>query len=183
MIYFDAILEKLVPILNKGKARYALIGGLAVAKHGFPRGTEDIDFLVDQADLEKFAAGLKEYGFVLTGQGPGLTFFGLGGMNVKPRLDVLHAAKSVSRGMLERVSFATLSNNQDRIPLISIEDLIGLKLYAIRQKEARRGKDWQDIEMLIRLHSDSLDWAQLEAYFKMFTMDLEWKQAQSLAKK
>jgi hypothetical protein len=36
--------------LNDAGARYALIGGLAVNYYGFPRATQDIDFLVDSSE-------------------------------------------------------------------------------------------------------------------------------------
>ncbi|HKK19441.1 MAG TPA: nucleotidyl transferase AbiEii/AbiGii toxin family protein [Opitutales bacterium] len=34
--------------LNKAGARYIVIGGMAMVLHGFNRGTEDIDLLVDR---------------------------------------------------------------------------------------------------------------------------------------
>jgi len=45
-------LEDLVDIcrhLNEAKAKYILIGGFAVAFHGYARGTKDIDFLVEDS--------------------------------------------------------------------------------------------------------------------------------------
>ncbi len=36
--------------LNAAGAKYALIGGLAVNYYGFPRATQDIDFLVDSSE-------------------------------------------------------------------------------------------------------------------------------------
>jgi hypothetical protein len=35
--------------LNKAGAKYIVIGGMAMVAHGFNRGTEDIDLLVDRA--------------------------------------------------------------------------------------------------------------------------------------
>ncbi len=40
-------LRTLVRLFNDAKVSYALCGGMAVAIHGFPRFTNDIDFLVD----------------------------------------------------------------------------------------------------------------------------------------
>ena len=41
-------LLKICHSLNQAGARYIVIGGMAMAMHGFNRGTEDIDLLVDR---------------------------------------------------------------------------------------------------------------------------------------
>jgi hypothetical protein len=46
-------LEKVCNRFNERKIPYALVGGFAVALHGAPRGTIDLDFIVDH-DLEVF---------------------------------------------------------------------------------------------------------------------------------
>lgn len=40
-------IKKTVKLLNKLHVPYALIGGLAVSIHGYPRATIDVDFLID----------------------------------------------------------------------------------------------------------------------------------------
>jgi Nucleotidyl transferase AbiEii toxin, Type IV TA system len=42
-------LKRLAKLLNEVHAQYALVGGYAIASHGFSRQTEDIDLLVDPA--------------------------------------------------------------------------------------------------------------------------------------
>lgn len=44
---------------------YALCDGLALAVHGLPRATKDIDFLVDAGDVERAFESLKRAGFTL----------------------------------------------------------------------------------------------------------------------
>lgn len=44
---------------------YAICGGLAVAIHGYPRATRDIDLLIRQEDLERVKAVLERVGFDL----------------------------------------------------------------------------------------------------------------------
>jgi len=43
-------LLKICQALNEAGARYIVIGGMAVVYHGFHRGTEDIDLLVDRTE-------------------------------------------------------------------------------------------------------------------------------------
>ena len=45
-------LRKIAQILNSNNIEYALCGGLAVALHGYPRATQDIDLLVQESDLK-----------------------------------------------------------------------------------------------------------------------------------
>lgn len=44
---------------------YAICGGLAVAIHGYPRATRDIDLLIQEEDLERVKPVLARVGFTL----------------------------------------------------------------------------------------------------------------------
>ncbi|HAC91994.1 MAG TPA: hypothetical protein DCF63_15420 [Planctomycetaceae bacterium] len=48
----EAELRELILLLNQHKVEYALCGGMAVALHGYPRFTKDIDLLIPAASLE-----------------------------------------------------------------------------------------------------------------------------------
>jgi len=52
-------------LLNDHKVEYLLVGGYAVAVHGYPRYTGDIDFWIEisVANAEKIVAALREFGF------------------------------------------------------------------------------------------------------------------------
>ena len=57
--------EEFLRLLEKNKVRYMIIGGYAVAFHGFPRFTKDIDiFYIDtDENIEKIIKALIEFGF------------------------------------------------------------------------------------------------------------------------
>ncbi len=57
------LLRDTILLLESSGIRYALIGGLAVNVHGVPRGTEDIDFLVDDLPDLGNKALLKKFNF------------------------------------------------------------------------------------------------------------------------
>jgi hypothetical protein len=61
--------------LRSAGVPHALCGGFAVAVHGVPRATKDIDFLVPEADLARAELALKGVGFTLRA---GPIPFGLG---------------------------------------------------------------------------------------------------------
>jgi len=58
-------LREFVELLNSRKIKFLLVGGYAVAYHGLPRYTEDIDFLIEISpeNAARVAAAVNEFGF------------------------------------------------------------------------------------------------------------------------
>lgn len=61
----EAELLGVIDALTTGNVPYALCGGLALAVHGFPRATKDIDLLVEADQIEPAFAAVKSAGFTL----------------------------------------------------------------------------------------------------------------------
>jgi hypothetical protein len=57
--------EELLALLNGQKVKYVIVGGYAVAFHGAPRYTGDIDILVepDKKNAARILKALKDFGF------------------------------------------------------------------------------------------------------------------------
>jgi len=75
------LIEELLGIvegLERGGVEYAVCGGIAVAIHGHPRFTKDIDLLVQRTDLERIRRIARQRGFDLEGLP---MQFGTGGEN------------------------------------------------------------------------------------------------------
>ena len=53
MLTLESELRELVQRFNEAKIEYALCGGMAVALHGYPRFTKDIDFLIPPESLDR----------------------------------------------------------------------------------------------------------------------------------
>ena len=66
--------REFLKLLNVHQVEYLLIGGYAVAYHGYPRATADMDIWVaiHPQNAEKVVAALKEFGFDLPGLSPAL---------------------------------------------------------------------------------------------------------------
>ena len=60
----ESELRELVRLFNQEKIDYALCGGMAVAIHGYPRFTKDIDFLIPAESLEHARAVATKAGFL-----------------------------------------------------------------------------------------------------------------------
>lgn len=58
-------LKLIVELLNEAGVEYALCGGLAVAVHGYPRATQDIDLLLQESDLDRLTPLLGKVGYTL----------------------------------------------------------------------------------------------------------------------
>lgn len=65
----------LADALDAARLEYAVCGGIALAIHGHPRFTKDIDLLVQPADRERLFGLARKCGFTLDG---GVKLFGAG---------------------------------------------------------------------------------------------------------
>ncbi|MGB3715185.1 MAG: hypothetical protein WA996_12215 [Candidatus Promineifilaceae bacterium] len=61
--------REFIQSLNNNQVRYLVAGGYAVAYHGYPRYTKDIDIWVDQSrdNANKLIAALEQFGFATLG--------------------------------------------------------------------------------------------------------------------
>ena len=57
-------LQTLTRRLEEAKIPYALVGGLALAAHGFVRMTQDVDILMTRQGLEMFKQRFVGWGYV-----------------------------------------------------------------------------------------------------------------------
>ena len=66
--------EELFELLGRHKVDFVVVGGYAVAFHGFPRFTKDIDvfFRSSPDNIEKLRLALKDFGFREEGLKPDL---------------------------------------------------------------------------------------------------------------
>jgi len=57
--------KEFIELLNKNNVKYLVVGGYALAFHGYPRYTKDIDFWVwvDEINAENILKTLKDFGF------------------------------------------------------------------------------------------------------------------------
>ena len=65
MLKLPKDLREFIELLNSHEVRYLIVGGYAVAYHGHPRATGDIDFVVEvsEENARKLEAVLLDFGF------------------------------------------------------------------------------------------------------------------------
>ncbi|MBS4036022.1 MAG: hypothetical protein KGZ85_16280 [Ignavibacterium sp.] len=57
--------REFIELLNQNDVKYLIVGGYAVAVHGYPRYTKDIDIWIftDESNLKKIVKAINDFGF------------------------------------------------------------------------------------------------------------------------
>jgi len=170
---FEQILSQVVPDLDQHGIRFALIGGMAMAFRGVQRTTLDVDFILLLDDLDRADQIFTEHGFRREFRSENVSHY----LADDPagRIDVLHAFRGPTLGMLERADRLSWPGGV-AIPVVRTEDLIGLKIQASVNDPSRHDLDWSDIRLMLRHaaeHSLPIDWELVADYLELF--DLQHK--------
>lgn len=151
---FDGFLVAVLDALDRSKARYALIGGLAFNAYARPRATKDVDILLDvpAVSLPAVFEALRDAG-VATDVARHIRDFSQNQMAflVVPdgRLDLLKPALPLHKRVVEQARPMTFEGHPARIA--RPEHLLVLKAIAGREV------DRKDIEDLIAISGTDLD--------------------------
>lgn len=138
-------LREFIELLNSMDVKYVMVGGHAVAYHGFPRFTADIDFFIDcgRTNTRKLAELVTQFGFRsladdLSSAQPGMVFQ-LG--RPPHRIDLLTSIDGVTfeEAWQSRI-FAAVDGLQ--VPMLSKELLLRNK------RSSGRSKDLEDVDQL-----------------------------------
>jgi hypothetical protein len=143
-------LQKLSQNLEKAGIPYALLGGMALAQHGFVRMTEDIDILLTPEGLTQFKEHALGRGYVLAFSGASKTFRDT---ETGVRIEVITAGEYPGDGLPKPVAFpdpAEVALTQHTFRVIQLEKLVELKL-ASGMTAAHRRRDLADVQDLIRV--------------------------------
>jgi len=143
-------LRRLARRLEAEGIPYALIGGLALAEHGYPRLTEDIDLLLTPIGPERLQHRLVGRGYRPAFQGAQKTFRDL---ETGVRIEIITTGEFPGDGMPKPVSFpdptaSGVTSEVDGIRVITLERLIELKL-ASGTSAPHRLRDLADVQDLI----------------------------------
>lgn len=167
---FKKVIEQLVSSFDKAGIRYAFIGGFALGLWGRSRATADIDFLVKRDDMEKVDCVMQGLGYECKYGTENVSQY-VSPLKVFGEVDFLHAFREASLEMLGRVEEKDAFDSSLKIKVLRPEDLIGLKIQAMKNNPGREMLDTADIEMLVSIHKDRLDWSLIEKYCSIFEMD------------
>lgn len=165
---FKTVTSNLLAAFELGQVSYALIGGFAVSLWGYQRATVDIDFLVNNNDMEKVRQIVEGMGYKCIHASENVTQF-ISDDKRLGTLDFLHAFRPASLAMLKHAELKTIFEGEQSIPVILPEDLIGLKIQALNNDPSRASLDMVDIEALMNIFGAKLDWNRIKGYFELFS--------------
>ena len=145
---FNPDFKEFVQLLNLFQVRYLVIGGYAVAYHGHPRYTKDLDIWLDvsKANARRMIAVLSEFGFesLRLTEGDFTVPNQVIQLGHPPlRIDLLVGLASLSfRKCFASRIVADLDGVE--VNFIDVTSLI------LSKRSAGRAQDWADIEQLER---------------------------------
>ncbi len=144
-------LERIAKHLDELKIQYAVVGGMALFRHGFRRFTEDVDILVSRSDMKLIHDRLEGRGYL-----PVFT----GSKNLRDttsgvRIEFLLAGDYPGDGQEKPVAFpqpGDVGERSENITFANLPSIVELKL-ASGMTGADRLKDLADVQELIKLLS------------------------------
>ena len=139
-------LSEFVELLNALEVRYVVVGAFAVAYHGYPRYTGDIDLFIERSseNARKIVNALEQFGF------------GELGLSVD---DFLHPDQVIQLGVapnridlltfLSGVSFEEVWATREQVALAGLSvPMISKELLKRNKAASGRSKDLADLEEL-----------------------------------
>ena len=150
--------------LERLGARYALIGGLALASHQVIRATQGVDLLTDIEKADEIEAELIKLGYHRLHRSADAGNYARN----DERVDLLYAHRPIARRLL--AGAAALKTSLGDLRVISREGLIGFKLQGL-VNDPRRTQDLEDIRALLRANRVGLDLTEVREYFHLFNRD------------
>lgn len=174
---FLKVIEIVTTRLDQAGVRYALIGGFAMALRGVQRATIDLDFILMLEDLGKADAIFKDAGYKRAFHSENVSHYTSEDMELG-RIDILHAFRGPTLGMLKRADRIEIESGQT-LPVVHVEDIIGLKVQALVNDPKRAAADWADIRMMLETCGENgtpIDWELLQDYLDLFKFESEFEQ-------
>jgi len=157
-------LQEAVAALEKIGARFALIGGLALAPYKVVRATQDVDLLIDADLADAVDRKLGALGYQCLHRSTDAANY----LRGDQRLDFLYAHRPAARRFLQ--SARALQTPFGTLHVVSAEGLIAFKLQGW-VNNPRRTQDLEDIRALVRANRDTLNRSEIREYFVLFNRE------------
>ncbi|PIT98770.1 MAG: hypothetical protein COT74_13835 [Bdellovibrionales bacterium CG10_big_fil_rev_8_21_14_0_10_45_34] len=162
-------IQQFVQKLDENSIAYAVIGGLAVFAYGGDRTTFDVDFLIHGQFRKQILEIAKILELKVVNENDEVLQ-----LSGAIQIDVIFANRPKSQQMLTRVKL--LKNLP--FPVVTPEDLIGLKIQAFSGDRSREYVDKGDILTIFR-HVDELNFDLIKEYADIFQV---WPEIEEIRK-
>lgn len=164
---FEKVLKLIITTFNEKKVNYSLIGGYALGFLGVSRNTFDIDFLLDKKDKNIVKEILNKSSYNCIFETDNVAQY-ISEFKELGEIDIIYSFREPSQKMLKTSKTFNIFNDSLTVKVLNPEDIIALKLQAIKNDKSRYNNDMQDIKDLIKIHKNNLDKEKLVLYFETF---------------
>lgn len=158
------ILDHLLRFFQQEGIDYALIGAFALKAYGYPRATQDVDFLVRIEDQQKIIPHLESLGYETLYRSRGFSHH-LHPLSRLGRVDFVYVAGDTADVLFSATRILLLLD-EISIPVVKLEHLIALKVYAMQNDPDRTFQEMADIQHLMRV--PGIDRDEVRGYFAKF---------------
>jgi len=165
------IFKDIAEFFNREKMDFGIIGAFALYSYGYVRATRDIDFITRHEYQNKVVTYLESIGFETLNRSEAFSnhVHALG----TARVDMMYVdgktAQEIFGAVEKRLIFEDL-----KLPVISPEHLIAMKLFAIQNNPERKLKDLSDIKEITR--RTKYNKTTVKDYFKKYGLEAFFKE-------
>ncbi len=171
-------MSRLARCLEEEQIDYAVLGAMALAAHGYPRFTLDVDILLTAEGLQRFHERLVGRGYVAAFPGAQKTFRDV---SSKIKIEVITSGEYPGDGLPKPVVFPAPAQHEFRsgdVDYITLEKLVELKL-ASGMTAPHRMRDLADVQDLIIALQLPFDFTQKLDHSVRAEYERIWQAAQS----
>ena len=159
---FSSTLGEITSFLEENDARFALIGGLALAAYGYNRSTLDIDLVVEHFHQQAIIDFLEARGFETLHRSSGYSNHRHSDP-VVGRVDFVYV-RGDTADKLFGATRRVLGPGGQEVPVPKPEHLIAMKLLALKNDPDRTFRELADIQVL--MSDPDVDRDEVRSYFE-----------------
>ena len=167
---FELALNQILYELKINDIEYGLVGGLALGILGIDRATSDIDFLVQNSDKDLVRKIMLDLKYESIFHSINFSLF-QSPLKALGEIDFIHPDTNTISEILSRKVNYSIFNDKIQINVVKADDLIILKLQAIKLDQTRKQKDESDIISLISIYYNEIDKDKLIKFGKKLNME------------
>ncbi len=161
---YDVVLKNLLDFFRQERIDHAVIGAFALKAYGYLRATQDIDFAVPAEAQDKIVSHLEAIGYETIYRSRGFSnhrhpLDGLG------RIDFLYVTGETAKQLFGESS-SRLELEGFLLPVVKVEHLIALKVFAMKNDPERVLREMADIHHLLDL--PGIDMSEVRGYFERY---------------
>ena len=145
---FSAVLQRIDCLFEEVNARYAVVGGLAMASYGLVRTTLDLDLVADASHQDALVAGMEALGYETVHRSRGYSNH-VHSDPASGHVDFVYVDGETADRIFAEVRRVG-GPRGELIPVPSPEHLAAMKVRAMRNDPGRTFQEQSDIRYLIR---------------------------------